>query len=38
MANWTSLRIGDFIEEIEKEQVVPPVVQRNLVGEKAGSI
>lgn len=31
MANWTSLKIVDCIEKIDKEELVLPVVQRDFV-------
>lgn len=31
MANWESLRLTDVIEKIQKNEIVLPVIQRNLV-------
>ena len=34
MANWEDLRIMDVIEKIQKEEVVLPVIQRELVWDE----
>jgi len=34
MANWEDLRIMDVIEKIQKEEIVLPVIQRELVWDE----
>ena len=34
MANWEDLRIIDAVEKIEKEEIILPVIQRELVWDE----